>query len=124
VVLHVVQKFEETLKPMLNVESTKECMWLLLLINAMFHLWQNVLLEWERCNILDGSRDVPTHPPKLIGKSTFDCMAHLNKIRLEKLVKRPFTKIITIRECLTKGRKPKLKSMYEFRRLLKRKFVI
>jgi hypothetical protein len=36
VVLHVVQKFEETFKHVLNMESTKECMNILLLMNAMF----------------------------------------------------------------------------------------
>jgi hypothetical protein len=35
VVLHV-QKFEETSKPMLNMESTKECMNILLLTYVMF----------------------------------------------------------------------------------------
>jgi hypothetical protein len=72
VVLHVVQKFEETLKYVLNMESTKECMNILLLMNVVFQLWQNVLLEWERCTILDGFGDVLACPPKLIGKSTFD----------------------------------------------------
>jgi hypothetical protein len=32
----VLQKFEETLKPILNVESTKECMNIFLLTNAVF----------------------------------------------------------------------------------------
>jgi len=36
VVLHVVYKFEKTLKPMLIMESTKECMNILLLINVVF----------------------------------------------------------------------------------------
>jgi len=36
VVLHVVYKFKKTLKPMLIMESTKECMNILLLINVVF----------------------------------------------------------------------------------------
>ncbi len=36
VVLHVGQKFEEILKPMLNMESIKECMNILLLTYVMF----------------------------------------------------------------------------------------
>jgi hypothetical protein len=74
-----VYKFEETLKAMLKVGSTKECMNILLLIDAVFQLWQNVILEWERCNILDGFEDVPTLPPKLIGKSIFGCLANLKE---------------------------------------------
>jgi hypothetical protein len=63
----VLQKFEETFKHVLNVESTKECMNILLLINVVFQPWQSVFLEWERYTILDGSGDGPTCPPKLIG---------------------------------------------------------
>jgi hypothetical protein len=48
-------------------------------------LWQNVLLEWERCNILDGSRDVPTHPPKLIRKFAFGGLSNFKEKQLEKL---------------------------------------
>jgi hypothetical protein len=36
VVLHVVYKFEKTLKPMLIMASTKECMNILILINVVF----------------------------------------------------------------------------------------
>jgi hypothetical protein len=36
VIFHVVQKFKETLKSMLNMESLKKCMNILLLINAVF----------------------------------------------------------------------------------------
>jgi hypothetical protein len=38
-----------------------------------------VFFEWERCNILDGSRDVLICPPKPIGKSTSDCLANLKE---------------------------------------------
>jgi hypothetical protein len=119
VVLHVVQKIEETLKPVLNMESTKECMNILLLIEAVFQLWQSVLLEWEKCNILNGSEDIPTCPPKLIRKSTFNYLSNLKETQLENLVKGFFVKTITFREHLTKGGRLELKSMYEFTRLLK-----
>jgi hypothetical protein len=66
-------------KHVLNVESTKECMNILLLTNAIFQLWQSVFLEWERCNILDGFGDVPACPPKLIGKFAFNCLANLKE---------------------------------------------
>jgi hypothetical protein len=36
VFVQLPQKFEETLKLMLNIKSTKECMNILLLTNAMF----------------------------------------------------------------------------------------
>jgi hypothetical protein len=124
IVLHVVQKFEETLKPILNVESMKECMNILLLPNAVFKLWQSVLLEWERCNILNGFGDVPACLPKPIGKSTFDCLANLKEAQLKKLARGFLVKTITLREHPTKGGRPKLKSMYEFTRLLKPKVVI
>jgi hypothetical protein len=78
-VLHVSKKFEETLKPVLNMESTKECMNILLLTDAMFLLCQIVFLEWERCNILDGFGDVPTHPPKPISKFAFSCLVNLKE---------------------------------------------
>lgn len=118
-VLHVVQKIEETLKLVLNMESTKECMNILLLIKAVFQLWQSVLLEWEKCNILNGSKDIPTCPPKLIRKSTFSCLSNLKETQLEKLVRRLFAKTITLTEHLAKGRRLGLKSMYKFTRLLK-----
>jgi hypothetical protein len=106
------------------MESTKECMNILLLMNAVFQLWQNVLLEWEKCNILDGFGDVPTRMPKPIGKFAFNCLANLKEIQLDKLVKRFIAKNITLRECPTKGGRPELKSMYKFTRLLKKKVVI
>jgi hypothetical protein len=58
----------------------KECMNIVLLTNAVFELWQSVLLEWERCNILDRSGDIPTCLPKAIGKSSFDCLENLKEI--------------------------------------------
>jgi hypothetical protein len=39
---------------MFNVESTKECMNILLLLDLVFHMWETVLVEWENCTILDG----------------------------------------------------------------------
>jgi hypothetical protein len=42
----------------------------------VFQWWQSVLLEWERCNILDEFGDVPTHLPKPIAKSTFGCLVN------------------------------------------------
>ncbi len=70
----MLQKFEKTLKNILNVESTKECMNILMLI--VFQWWQSVLLEWERCNILDEYGDVPTRLPKPTAKSTFGCLVN------------------------------------------------
>jgi hypothetical protein len=48
-------------------------------------LWQNVLLEWERCNTIDGSGDIPTHLLKPIGKFVFGCLENLKGTQLEKL---------------------------------------
>jgi hypothetical protein len=101
------------------MESMKECMNILLLTNVMFQLWQNVFLEWERCNILDGFGDVPTCLPKAIGKYSFGCSEDLKEIQLEKLVRGLLMKIITLKEHPTKGGRPELKSMYKFTRLLK-----
>ncbi len=106
VVLHVAQKFEKILKPMLITESTKECMNILLLINVVFQLWQNVLLEWDRCNILDGSRSVPTCLPKLIHKSAFGYLANIKETQFEKLAQGLFVKMITLKEHPTKGGRP------------------
>ncbi len=79
-VLHVVQKFKETLKSMLNMESPKKCMNILLLIDAVFQFWQNGLLEWERCNILARFGEVPSCLHKLINKFAFNCLANGNSI--------------------------------------------
>jgi hypothetical protein len=62
------------------MESTKECMNILLLIDVVFHLWQNVLVEWERCNIFDEFGNVLACPPKLINKSTLGCLVNLKEI--------------------------------------------
>jgi hypothetical protein len=61
-------------------------------------LWQSVLLEWERCNILDGSGDVPARPPKLIGKSTFGFLANLKEKQLKKLARGLFSKTRPLNE--------------------------
>jgi hypothetical protein len=106
------------------MESMKECMNILLLIDAMFQLWQNVLIEWERCNILDGFGDILICPPKPIGKSAFGCLANLKQTQLKKLVKRFFVRMIILREHLAKARRLELKFMYKFTRLLKKKVVI
>lgn len=106
------------------MESIKECTNILLLTDAMFQLWQNVFLEWERCNILDGSGDVPTRPPKLIRKFAFGCLINSKETQFEKLAKGFLAKTIIFRECPTKGGRSELKSMYEFTRLLKWKIVI
>jgi hypothetical protein len=45
VLLHIAQKFEETLKLMLNMESTKECMNILLLTDAVFQLCEMSFLN-------------------------------------------------------------------------------
>jgi hypothetical protein len=60
---------------------------ILLLTHGVFQLWQSVFLEWERCNILDGFGDVPTHPPKLIGKYVFGCLVNLKEKQFEKLAR-------------------------------------
>jgi hypothetical protein len=109
----VLQKFEKTFKPILNVESTKECMNILLLIDAIFQLWQNIFLEWERCNILDGSGNMLACLSKLIGKHVFDCLVNLMEKQLKKLARGLLSRIITIKERLIKGRRPNLKSMYK-----------
>jgi hypothetical protein len=87
---------------------------ILLLTDVVFQLWQNVLLEWERSNILDGSGDVPTRLPKPIGKSIFGCLVNLKEKQLEKLAKGLFLK-----KTHLKRKRLNLKSMYKFTRMLK-----
>jgi hypothetical protein len=82
-----LKQFEETLKLVLNVESTKECMNILLFSDTIFHLWENILVQLKRCNILDGTGDVPIESPKPIGKLAFGCFANLKETQLDKLVK-------------------------------------
>jgi hypothetical protein len=106
------------------MESTKECMNILMLIDVVFQLCQNVLLEWERCNILDGFRDVPTRLPKSIRKFAFGCLINLKETQLEKLARGLLTKTIIFRECPAKVGRLELKSMYEFTRLFKQKAMI
>jgi hypothetical protein len=65
---------------------------ILLLIDAIFQLWQSVLLEWERCKILDGFGNVLTCLPKSIGKFDFNCLANLKEKQFEKLAKGSFQK--------------------------------
>ncbi len=87
-------------------------------------MWQNVLLEWERCNIFDGFRDVLARPPKSIKKFAFNFLANLKEKQLNKLARGLLSKAITLRKHLAKGRRPNLKSMLEFTRLLKQKAMI
>jgi hypothetical protein len=61
---------------------------------------------------------------KPIRKYAFGCLVNLMEKQFKKLAKRFFKKTITFREHPTKGRRPNLKSMYEFTRLLKQKVVI
>jgi hypothetical protein len=71
-------------------------------------LWHSIFLEWDRCNILDGSGDVPTYLPKLIYKSTFGCLANIKEIQLEKLARGLLAKMITLEKHPTKGGSPSL----------------
>jgi hypothetical protein len=73
------------LKPMFNVESTKECMSILLFLDLDFHIWEIILVEWENYNILDGSGNVSIHLPTLIEKSTFAYFSNIKEKQLEKL---------------------------------------
>jgi hypothetical protein len=110
---------------MFNVESTKECMSILLLLCPIFHMWEIVLVEWENCNILDKIGDVPTHLLTLIRKSEFGCLSNLKEKQLEKLAQGLLTKIIIIRDQPLKGGGLlDLKSMYECTKQLKRKAII
>jgi hypothetical protein len=98
--------------PMFNVKFTKECMSILFLSDPIFHLWEMILVEWEDCNILDKTRDVPTCLPMPIEKSTFGYLSNLKEKQLEKLVRGLFMKTITIRDRPMKGRgRPDLKSI-------------
>jgi hypothetical protein len=65
------------LKLVFKVKSTKECMNIFLLLDPVFHMLGMVLVEWENCNILDQTKDVLTHPPTLIEKSTFGFLSDL-----------------------------------------------
>jgi hypothetical protein len=55
---------------------------ILLLTDAISQLWESVLLEWERCNILDGFGDVPTRSSKSIRKFAFGYLANLKEKQL------------------------------------------
>ncbi len=81
-------------------------------------------MEWERCNILDGSGDVPTKLPKPIGKSTFVCFGNLKENQPEKLARWLISRTVVVRERPKDGGRPDLKSMYEVFRTFKRKVVI
>jgi hypothetical protein len=78
------------------MESIKECMSILLSSNIVFQLWESVLLRWERCNILDGSGDIPARPPKPIGKLAFGCLANLKEKQFEKLARGLLDHTITL----------------------------
>jgi hypothetical protein len=80
--------------------------------------------HWERCNILDGSNDVLTKLPKLIGKLTFGCLVNLKENQLEKLAKGLISWIVTIRERPKGGGRPNLNSMYDISKIFKRKAII
>jgi hypothetical protein len=74
---------------------------------------------------LDKSGDVLACPSKPIGKSTFGCLANLKEKQLEKLAKGLFDHTITLPEHPVKGgRRPNLKSIYKFKKVLKQKVVI
>lgn len=88
-------------------------------------MWESVLVEWEGCNILDGSGDVFILPLKLIRKSTFGSLANLKEKKLEKLARGLFDHTIMLWECLAKGGgRPNLKLMYKITRVLKQKMMI
>jgi hypothetical protein len=70
---------------MFNVESTKECMSILLFLDLVFHMWEMVLVEWENYNILDRSRNVLIRLPRLIKKSMFGYLSNIKEKQLEKL---------------------------------------
>ncbi len=72
-----------------------------------------------------GTSNIPTHLAKLIGKSTFSCLANLKQKQFKKLAKGLLGKVITFCKHQAKGGgQLDLKSMYEFIRLLKWKIII
>jgi hypothetical protein len=81
-------------------------------------------VQWKRCNILDGTNDVPAKSLEPIGKFTFGCLANLKENQLEKLVRRLISRTITICERQKGGGRLDLKSMYKVSKTLKRKVVI
>ncbi len=97
---------------------------ILLSSDIIFHLSETILMEWERCNILDGSSDVPTKLPKPIGKSTFGCLANLKENQPKKLARGLISWTLFIRERPTCGGRLDLKSMYDVCRTFKRKVII
>jgi hypothetical protein len=61
---------------------------------------------------------------KPIRKFAFSYLTNLKEKQLEKLARGFLSKTITFKECPTKEGRPNLKSMYEFKRLLKWKAMI
>ncbi len=57
-------------------------------LDMVFHLLETILVEWERCNILNGTGDVFAKLPKPIGRLAFGCFANMKEIQLENLAKR------------------------------------
>jgi hypothetical protein len=62
-----------------------------------------VLVEWDNCNIVDETRDVPTCLLTLIEKLVFGCFSNLKEKILEKLVQGRLTKIIIVHDQPLKG---------------------
>ncbi len=84
------------MKLLFNVYSTMECMNILLTSNLDFTLWETILLEWERCNILDSSGEILACPPKPIEKFTFGCLTNLKEKDFKKLARGLISKRITL----------------------------
>jgi hypothetical protein len=92
---------------------------------SIFHLFETVLVEWEKCNILDSNGDVLTCLLVLIGKSTFGYLSNMKEKQFKKIVRGLPTKLIIICDHPTKrGGRPNLKLMRKFTKLLKKKVII
>jgi hypothetical protein len=70
---------------MFNIKSTTECMSTMFFLISIFHLWETILVEWGKCNILDDNGDVVTCHLMLIEKSTFGHLSNMKEKQLEKL---------------------------------------
>lgn len=73
-----------------------------ILLDLIFNLWETILLEWERRNILDDNGKVLICPSKLRKKPAVHWLSNLKEKWFKKLTRRLIVRIMTIHDHFAK----------------------
>jgi len=118
-----VQSFKASLTIVFAIQSIKECIIILLLLDMLYNEWKEILLLWGQGKILDGYGKLPSRPQP-IGKSSFNCLLGLKETYMVKFTHGLKTHEMLLRDWLAMGGNLHLLTMTKFSYNVKKGRVI